>query len=69
MVVQAFTPSTWKAEAELMASLVYRVSSRTTTAIQRNSALQKEKRKKKSRKRRKRRRRRKSVFKTARTLK
>jgi hypothetical protein len=32
VVVHAFNPSTWEAEA----SLVYRVSSRTTRAIQRN---------------------------------
>jgi hypothetical protein len=41
----AFNPSTWEAEAEFEASLVYRVSSRTTRAIQRN-LVSKEKKKK-----------------------
>ena len=39
MVVQAFAPNTWEAEAgtsEFAASLVYRVSSRTARATQRN---------------------------------
>jgi hypothetical protein len=40
MVVHAFNPSTWEAEAgeflEFQDSLVYRVSSRTARAIQRN---------------------------------
>jgi hypothetical protein len=37
MVVHAFNPSTWEAEAgEFEASLVYRVSSRTAKATQRN---------------------------------
>jgi hypothetical protein len=39
VVVHAFNPSTWEAEAgeyEFEASLVYRVSSRTARAIQRN---------------------------------
>jgi hypothetical protein len=41
VVAHAFNPSTWEAEAggflEFEASLVYKVSSRTATAIQRNS--------------------------------
>jgi hypothetical protein len=41
MVVHAFNPSTWEAEAggflEFKASLVYKVSSRTARAIQRNT--------------------------------
>jgi hypothetical protein len=39
MVVHAFNPSTWEAEAEIsefVASLVYKVSSRIARAIQRN---------------------------------
>jgi hypothetical protein len=38
VVAHAFNPSTWEAEAisEFKASLVYRVSSRTARAIQRN---------------------------------
>jgi hypothetical protein len=40
VVVHAFNPSTWEAEArqisEFKASLVYKVSSRTARAIQRN---------------------------------
>ena len=40
VVVHAFNPSTWEAEAgrlsEFQASLVYKVSSRTVRAIQRN---------------------------------
>jgi hypothetical protein len=59
MVVHTFNPSTWEAEAggfEFEASLVYRVSSRTAKATQRNpvSKNQKKKKKKKERKKRKR---------------
>jgi hypothetical protein len=47
MVAHAFNPSTWEAEAggifEFEASLVYRVSSRTTRAIQRNPVSEKKK--------------------------
>jgi hypothetical protein len=49
MVAHAFNPSTWEAEAggflssEFEASLVYRVSSRTARAIQRNPVSKKQK--------------------------
>jgi hypothetical protein len=47
MVAHAFNPSTQEAEAggflEFEASLVYRVSSRTARAIQRNPVLKKKK--------------------------
>ena len=46
MVVHAFNPSTWEAEAgrlsEFQASLVYKVSSRTVRAIQRNPVSKKQ---------------------------
>jgi hypothetical protein len=46
-VTHAFNPSTWEAEAgrffEFEASLVYRVSSRTARAIQRNPVSKKTK--------------------------
>jgi hypothetical protein len=52
VVVHAFNPSTWEAEAgrflEFEASLVYKVSSRTARAI--HPVSEKEKRKKKKRK-------------------
>jgi hypothetical protein len=41
VVTHAFTPSTW--EAELEASVVYRVSSRTARATQRNPVSKKQK--------------------------
>ena len=41
VVAHAFNPSTWEAEAEFKASLVYRVSSRTARATQRNPVLKK----------------------------
>jgi hypothetical protein len=47
VVAQAFNPSTWEAEAggfEFKASLVYRVSSRTARATQRNPVSKKTKR-------------------------
>jgi hypothetical protein len=51
VVAHAFNPSTWEAEAggslEFEASLVYRVSSRTTRATQRNPVSKKKKKKKK----------------------
>jgi hypothetical protein len=53
MVVHAFNPFTWEARgrriSEFQASVVYRVSSRTARAIQRNpvSKNQKKKRKRK----------------------
>ena len=48
MVVHTFNPSTWEAEtgrflSEFKASLVYKVSSRTARAIQRNPVLKKKK--------------------------
>ena len=54
MVVHTFNPSTWEAEAgrwisEFKASLVYRVSSRTARAIQRNPDSKNQKQKKKTR--------------------
>jgi hypothetical protein len=47
MVAHAFNPSTWEAEAgsEFEASLVYRVSSRTARATQRNPVSNKTKEK------------------------
>ena len=48
MVAHAFNPSTWEAEA----SLVYRVSSRTAGATQRNPVSKKQKEKKKRKKER-----------------
>jgi hypothetical protein len=50
VVVHAFNPSTWEAEAvrfqEFKASLVYKVSSRTARATQRNPVSKKKKKKK-----------------------
>jgi hypothetical protein len=49
VVAQAFNPSTWEAEAgevEFEASLIYRVSSRTARATQRNPVSKKKKKKK-----------------------
>jgi hypothetical protein len=49
VVAHAFNPSTWEAEAgrsEFEDSLVYRVSSRTARAIQRNPVLKKTKKQK-----------------------
>jgi hypothetical protein len=43
VVVHAFNPSTWEAEAGGEASLVYRVSSRTARALQRNPVLKNQK--------------------------
>jgi hypothetical protein len=47
MAVHAFNPNTWEAEAggslEFEASLVYRVSSRTARATQRNPVSKKKK--------------------------
>jgi hypothetical protein len=47
VVAHAFNPSTWEAEAggfsEFEASLVYRVSSRTARATQRNPVSKKKK--------------------------
>jgi hypothetical protein len=47
VVAHAFNPSTWEAEAggflESEATLVYRVSSRTARATQRNPVLEKKK--------------------------
>jgi hypothetical protein len=47
VVAHAFNPSTWEAESrqisEFDASLVYRVSSRTARAIQRNPVSKKQK--------------------------
>ena len=58
MVPHAFNPSTREAEAgrisEFKASLVYRVYSRTSSAIQKNPAWKKKKRKEKKRKEKKR---------------
>jgi hypothetical protein len=52
VVVHAFNPSTWEAEAgrslEFKASLVYRVSSRTARATQRNPVWKKQKQKNKN---------------------
>ena len=48
MVAHAFNPSTWEAEAggsEFEASLVYRVSSRTARATQRNPVSKNRKKK------------------------
>jgi hypothetical protein len=49
VVVHAFNPSTWEAEAggfsEFKASLVYRVSSRTARAIQKNPVSKNQKNK------------------------
>jgi hypothetical protein len=49
LVAHAFNPSTWEAEAggflEFEASLVYRVSSRTARATQRNPVLKNKKQK------------------------
>jgi hypothetical protein len=51
VVAHTFNPSTWEAEAggslEFEASLVYKVSSRTARAIQRNPVSKKTKKKKK----------------------
>jgi hypothetical protein len=51
MVVHAFNPSTWEAKSrqisEFKASLVYKVSSRTARATQRNPVLKNQKKKKK----------------------
>ena len=55
MVVHAFNPSTWEAEAsgfEFEASLVYGVSSRTARATQRN-CLEKKRERKRERERKK----------------
>jgi hypothetical protein len=51
MVAHAFNPSPWEGGrgrqiSEFEASLVYRVSSRTARAIQRNPVLRKKKKKK-----------------------
>jgi hypothetical protein len=50
VVAHAFNPSTWEADAgeflEFEASLIYRVSSRTARATQRNPVLKKPKNKK-----------------------
>jgi hypothetical protein len=50
MVVHAFNPSTWEGRgrriSEFEASLVYKVSSRTARAIQRNPVSKKKKTKK-----------------------
>ena len=57
MVAHAFNPSTREAEAggslEFEASLVYKVSSRTARAIQRNPVSKNQKKKKKEKKKRK----------------
>jgi hypothetical protein len=49
VVVHAFNPSTWEAEAggsfEFEANLVYKVSSRTARAIQRDPVSRKKKKK------------------------
>ena len=52
MAVHTFNPSTQEAEAGgyLLRSLVYRVSSRTDQATQRNPVLEKEKKKRKKKK-------------------
>jgi hypothetical protein len=50
MVAHAFNPSTWECRgrriSEFKASLVYKVSSRTATAIQRNPVSKNQKNKK-----------------------
>ena len=55
MVAHPFNPSTWEAEAGRFlsseASLVYRMSSRTSRATQRNPVLKKQKEKKRERER------------------
>jgi hypothetical protein len=57
MVAHAFNPSTWEAEAggfsEFEASLVYRVSSRTARATQRNPVSKNKQKKKKKKKKKK----------------
>jgi hypothetical protein len=58
MVAHAFNPSTWEAEgggfrSEFEASLVYKVSSWTARATQRNPVSKNQKRKKKKRKKEK----------------
>jgi hypothetical protein len=55
MVTNAFNPSTWEAErgrwiSEFEASLIYKVSSRTARATQRNPVLKNQKNKKKTKK-------------------
>jgi hypothetical protein len=54
VVVHDFNPSTWKAEAggflEFEASLVYKVSSRTARATQRNPVSKKKERERKKNK-------------------
>jgi hypothetical protein len=54
-MTHTFNPSTWEAEAggffEFKASLVYRVSSRTARATQRNPVSKKRKRRKEKKKR------------------
>jgi hypothetical protein len=52
VVVHAFNPSTLEAESEFEASLVYKVSSRTARATQRNPVWREKKKKKKKEKRR-----------------
>jgi hypothetical protein len=42
VVAHAFNPSTWEAEAGRFMSLVYKVSSRTARAIQRNPVSKKQ---------------------------
>jgi hypothetical protein len=49
MVTHTFNPSTWEAEAG-EASLVYRVSSRTARAMQRNPVSEKKERRKREKK-------------------
>jgi hypothetical protein len=52
-VAHAFNPSTWEAQAggfEFKASLIYKVSSRTARAIQRNPISKKKKQKQKQKK-------------------
>jgi hypothetical protein len=55
VVAHAFNPSTWEAEtggiSEFEASLVYRVSSRTARATQRNPVSENQKKKKKKKER------------------
>jgi hypothetical protein len=57
VVVHAFNPSTREAEAgrfsEFKASLVYKVSSKTARAVQRNPISKNQKRKRKKKKKRK----------------
>jgi hypothetical protein len=43
VVAHAFNPSTWEAEADGFLSLVYKVSSRTARAVQRNPVSKKTK--------------------------